>query len=252
MMPYEPSHPDLSRLWPTAHDQALAICLGTTEHGEILTTALPQTAPLLVLARSSDAQKRQVLAWLAQLLSKCGRSELRLAVLEQPTDQKLTRLLQDYAATAIISSSAQGLSEAIWYLEGTLIHREETGVISPPWLVVLELSDEGALPARAGQALHLLLERGQRVGLFLLVLARQGSAAALTLPDLFTSTLVLEACPESLPDSTRRSALPCALLYRAAGPSQAETVFVPSVRPFDVIALLNRYVPGTQVTQVGT
>src|SRR6266567_1968435 len=150
-MSYEPSHPDLSRLWLTAHDQALAMSFGTTEHGEILTTALPEAAPLLILAQSSDAQKRQVLAWLAQLLSKCGRSELRLAVLEQPTDQKLTRLLQDYAATAITSSSAQGLSEAIWYLEGTLIHREETVVFSPPWLVVLELSDEGVLPARTSQ-----------------------------------------------------------------------------------------------------
>jgi hypothetical protein len=251
-MSNEPSHPDLSRLWQAAHDQDLAVCLGTTQHGEILTTALPQTAPLLVLARSSDAQKRQVLAWLAQLLSKCGRSELRLAVLELPTDQKLTRLLQDYAATAITSSSAQGLSEAIWCLEGTLIHREETGVFSPPWLVVLELSDEWALPARTGQALRMLLERGQGVGLFLLVLARQGSAAALTLPDLFTSTLVLEACPESSADSTRQSALPCAILYRAADPSQAVTVLVPSVRPFDVIALLNRYVPCAQVTKVGT
>src|SRR5260221_128556 len=91
-MSYEPSHPDLSRLWLTAHDQALAMSLGTTEHGEILTTALPEAAPLLILAQSSDAQKRQVLAWLAQLLSKCGRSGLRLALLEQPGDQKLTRL----------------------------------------------------------------------------------------------------------------------------------------------------------------
>ncbi len=250
-MSYEPSHPDLSRLWLTAHDQALAMSFGTTEHGEILTTALPEAAPLLILAQSSDAQKRQVLAWLAQLLSKCGRSGLRLALLEQPGDQKLTRLLQDYAQTVITCSSAQGLIEAIWCLEGTLMHREETRVFSPPWLGVLELSEESSLPARAHQALHMLLARGHGAGLFLLVLARQASAAALALPDLFTSTLVLEACREPSAGSPLQPALPCARLYRATDPTRAVTVLVPPIRPADVIALLDRYTPRAQSTKVG-
>jgi len=224
---------------------------GTTEHGEILTTALPEAAPLLILAQSSDAQKRQVLAWLAQLLSKCGRSGLRLALLEQPGDQKLTRLLQDYAQTVITCSSAQGLIEAIWCLEGTLMHREETRVFSPPWLGVLELSEESSLPARAHQALHMLLARGHGAGLFLLVLARQASAAALALPDLFTSTLVLEACREPSAGSPLQPALPCARLYRATDPTRAVTVLVPPIRPADVIALLDRYTPRAQSTKVG-
>jgi hypothetical protein len=250
-MSYEPSQPDLSRLWLTAHDQALAMSFGTTEHGEILTTALPEAAPLLILAQSSDAQKRQVLAWLAQLLSKCGRSGLRLALLEQPGDQKLTRLLQDYAQTVITCSSAQGLIEAIWCLEGTLMHREETKVFSPPWLGVLELSEESSLPARAHQALHMLLARGHGAGLFLLVLARQASAAALALPDLFTSTLVLEACREPSAGSPLQPALPCARLYRTTDPTRAVTVLVPPIRPADVIALLDRYTPRAQSTKVG-
>jgi len=250
-MSYEPSHPDLSRLWLTAHDQALAMSLGTTEHGEILTTALPEAAPLLILAQSSDAQKRQVLAWLAQLLSKCGRSGLRLALLEQPGDQKLTRLLQDYAQTVITCSSAQGLIEAIWCLEGTLMHREETRVFSPPWLGVLELSEESSLPARAHQALHMLLARGHGAGLFLLVLARQGGSAALALPELFTSTLVLEACREPSAGSPLQPALPCARLYRTTDPTRAVTVLVPPIRPADVIALLDRYTPRAQSTKVG-
>jgi hypothetical protein len=249
-MSYEPSYPDLSRLWLAAHDQALAMSLGATEHGEILTAALPEAAPFLILAQSSDAQKRQVLAWLAQLLSKCGRSELRLALLEQPGDQRLTRLLQDYAQTVVMSSSAQGLLEAIWCLEGTLMHREETGVFSPPWLVALELSDERSLPARACQALHILLERGQGAGLFLLVLARLAGSAALALPDLFTSTLVLEAYLEPSADSPLQPALPCARLYRATNPTRAVTVLVPPIRPADVIALLDRYTPRAQATKV--
>lgn len=250
-MSYAPSHPDLSRLLLAARDQPLAFSYGSTERGEILLTTLPEAAPLLVLAQSADAQKRQVLAWLAQLSSKCGASGLRLALLEHPGDLKLTRLLQDYPQTVIVTRSVQGLNEAIWYLEGTLEHREEKTISSPPWLIVLELGDESELHAPAGRALQALLARGKGAGLFFLVLARQASRAALSLADLFATTLVLEDCHAGSAGSSVQPAPPRTTLFRATDPTSPVTILAPPVSPMDVRTLLDRYTPRDQAAENG-
>lgn len=249
-MSYAPSYPDLSRLWLAAHDQPLAMSLGQTAHGDSLTATFPETAPLLILAQEASAQKRRVLAWVAQLLSKRGKSGLRLVLLEQPGDQKLTGLLRNYSQTVFTISRQQGYIEALWCLEGTLLNREKAGISSPPWLIVLELSDENALPARTRQALHLLLERGLWAGLFLLVLARQAGAAALSLPDLFAATIVLDACPEPSAGSPHPPAPPCVRLYRSINPTSVETALAPPIIPADVLALLDRHTPRDPAAKV--
>lgn len=240
-MSYAPSSPDLSQLWQATHDQSLAVSIGQTDSGDGLTATFPETAPLLILAQEADAQKRLVLALVAQLLSKCGKSGLRLALLEQPGDQKLTRLLQNYAQTVFTISSQQGFVEAIWYLEGTLLNREKARIASPPWLIVLELSDENALPARVRQALQQLLERGTWAGLFLLLLARQAGAAALSLPDVFAATLVLDTQPAV--GSPLHAGLLCVRLYSGTNPTSSVSALAPQVLPADVIILLDRYIP---------